>query len=110
MMKFFRVCITIFFLALHGAAARPRPRPSATRPVGGPAQPCVADQCKLPSCRCASTAIPGGLAPQDTPQIVVFSYDDALRVQDYDTYYSKVCVLSCQQQILMPIENVQMQI
>lgn len=85
-MKLLPVCTAFFVLALRGAVARP----AGTRSVGGPAQPCVADQCKLPSCRCASTAIPGGLAPTDTPQIVVFSYDDALRVQDYDTYYSKV--------------------
>lgn len=52
--------------------------------------PCDPAKCKLPDCRCASTEIPGGLSPEQTPQILTISYDDALRVQDYVSYYSKV--------------------
>ncbi len=55
-----------------------------------PAQSCDKSKCKLPNCRCASTSIPGGLPANETPQIITISYDDALRVQDYTTYYSKV--------------------
>ena len=55
-----------------------------------PAQPCVESQCKLPDCRCAETDIPGGLSTSDTPQIVAISFDDGVRVIDYESYYSKV--------------------
>jgi len=54
------------------------------------ADPCDAEKCKLPDCRCASTDIPGGLSPEKTPQIVTISFDDALRDIDYQNYYSKV--------------------
>ena len=52
--------------------------------------PCDSAKCQLPDCLCASTKIPGGLSPEQTPQIITISYDDALRDQDYVTYYSKV--------------------
>ena len=59
-------------------------------PVGAtPAKPCVEADCKLPNCRCASTDIPGGLPPNQTPQIVTISFDDGLRVEDYERYYSQ---------------------
>ena len=60
--------------------------------TGSPVRPCVPDQCKLPSCRCAGGDIPGGLSIKETPQIVAISFDDDLRVIDYETYYSKVRV------------------
>ena len=55
-----------------------------------PAQPCDESQCKLPDCRCAGTDIPGGLPVSDTPQIVMISFDDGVRVIDYESYYSPV--------------------
>lgn len=55
-----------------------------------PAQPCDEKKCQLPSCHCASTDPPGGLQAADTPQIVMFSFDDGLRDQDYNNYYSPV--------------------
>lgn len=55
----------------------------------GPAELCDHDKCELPNCRCADTNIPGGLEAEDTPQIVMFSFDDGVRVEDYDGYYSK---------------------
>ena len=55
-----------------------------------PAPGCVPEQCKLPDCRCASEEIPGGLEPAKTPQIVLLSFDDGLRRQDYEGFYSKV--------------------
>ena len=64
-------------------------KPAYSLSKSGPAEPCNHDQCKLPSCRCAGTDIPGGLAANDTPQIVMFSFDDGVRLQDYNGYYSK---------------------
>ena len=55
----------------------------------GPAKPCDHAACKLPSCRCAGTDIPGGLPASSTPQIVMFSFDDDLRVIDFESFYSK---------------------
>ncbi|KAL9940535.1 hypothetical protein V8E36_000023 [Tilletia maclaganii] len=40
---------------------------------------CDPNQCKLPSCHCASTSPPGGLSPQDTPMFIVFTADDAIQ-------------------------------
>ena len=59
-------------------------------------KPCVPDQCKLPSCRCAGRDFPGGLPIKATPQIVAtISFDDDLRVNiDNETYYSKVLMRS----------------
>ena len=57
-----------------------------------PAKPCVEADCKLPNCHCASTNIPGGLTPSETPQIVTISFDDGLRVEDYERFYSKFLV------------------
>lgn len=36
--------------------------------------------CKLPRCKCASHGIPGGLAPEDTPQFVVLVSGEPLPV------------------------------
>ena len=57
--------------------------------VGQPALPCSPAFCRLPDCRCADFTIPGRLAPSQTPQIVTIAIDDAIRVQDYDTFYSQ---------------------
>ena len=53
-----------------------------------PAQPCDKTKCQLPTCHCAGTDIPGGIPVYNTPQIVMISFDDAFRVQDFNTYYS----------------------
>ncbi|CAG9792395.1 unnamed protein product [Diatraea saccharalis] len=50
------------------------------------AVPCNEESCKLPSCRCSSTAIPGGLAPRNTPQFVVVTFDDSVNVLNMVTY------------------------
>jgi len=34
--------------------------------------------CVLPDCHCPSTAIPGGLALNDTPQFILLTFDDAV--------------------------------
>lgn len=33
------------------------------------AKECTEDVCKLPDCRCADISIPGGLTPEETPQV-----------------------------------------
>ncbi|KAL5477296.1 hypothetical protein EMCRGX_G024073 [Ephydatia muelleri] len=58
--------------------------------ISNPAQPCVPGQCKPPNCRCAGVDIPGGLTPSKTPQIVLISFDDGLRTQDYEGFYASV--------------------
>ena len=45
---------------------------------------CDPNECKLPSCLCASTSPPGGIAPSDTPMFVVFTADDALQSYTID--------------------------
>lgn len=37
-------------------------------------------KCQLPDCFCSSsgTVIPGGLTPQETPQMVIITLDDAI--------------------------------
>lgn len=55
-----------------------------------PAQPCDESKCQPPSCRCASTTIPGSLQAKNTPQIVMFSFDDALRDQDHKSFYQPI--------------------
>ncbi|KAH3745271.1 glycoside hydrolase/deacetylase [Pelomyxa schiedti] len=37
---------------------------------------CDTSTCKLPNCKCADLAIPGGLALEETPQFVVLTLDD----------------------------------
>ena len=39
---------------------------------------CTADNCVAPDCMCASIAPPGGLAPEETPQFILITHDDAI--------------------------------
>jgi hypothetical protein len=41
---------------------------------------------RLPGCFCSEDGrgIPGGLAPQDTPQMIVLTFDDAVNINNYD--------------------------
>ena len=85
--RYYRAATVIFLISqLLPSLALPRRRSV----ISGPAQPCDPNQCKLPDCRCAGEDIPGGLNPSSTPQIVLFSFDDGLRRQDYDGFYSKL--------------------
>ncbi|EIW87292.1 hypothetical protein CONPUDRAFT_116476 [Coniophora puteana RWD-64-598 SS2] len=45
---------------------------------------CDPNQCKLPSCNCASTSPPGGLDPSQVPQFVTFTADDAIQSYTID--------------------------
>ncbi|KAF8330829.1 uncharacterized protein EI90DRAFT_3145723 [Cantharellus anzutake] len=40
---------------------------------------CDPSKCQLPTCRCASTDIPGGIPHDQTPQFIVFTADDAIQ-------------------------------
>ena len=87
--------LVLFMAAPQDASARFVQTFSKSQPARGtvsvdPAQPCVESLCKLPDCHCAGTDIPGGLDVKDTPQIVAISFDDGVRVIDYESYYSKV--------------------
>ncbi|CAG9792398.1 unnamed protein product [Diatraea saccharalis] len=54
------------------------------------AEPCDVEACKLPNCRCSSTAIPGGLRPRDTPQFVLVTFDDGVNILNIETYRSSL--------------------
>ena len=85
--------------ALHNLIMRHKaPTPAATAPdydrelpkSYGPfpqsADTCAKDKCKLPSCRCSGTDIPGGLNVTSTPLIVILSFQTAVNNQNFDKY------------------------
>ncbi|XP_068676705.1 chitin deacetylase 7-like [Montipora foliosa] len=55
----------------------------------GPAQPCSPAICKLPSCWCSGTDIPGNLPKDKVPQIIMLSFDAAINNQ-VDGYYNEL--------------------
>lgn len=54
------------------------------------APPCDPNKCRLPDCRCSSTEIPGNLLPDETPQLVMLTFEGAIRVEDYNHLYQQV--------------------
>ena len=42
--------------------------------------------CQLPNCYCDATVIPGGLAANETPQILLIAFDGAVNMHNYDLY------------------------
>ncbi|CAH2244914.1 chitin deacetylase 8-like [Pararge aegeria] len=50
------------------------------------AAPCNETLCSLPHCRCSTTNIPGGLAPNNTPQFVLLTFDDGVNVNNIILY------------------------
>ena len=60
--------------------------PSSIDVVHGPAQPCSPTVCKLPTCRCSGTDIPGNLPAKKVPQMIMMSFDDAVNDQVYRFY------------------------
>ena len=58
-------------------------RANVNRRRNGPAQPCSPAICKLPSCRCSGTDIPGSLPKKEVPQIIMLTFDDAVNSQVY---------------------------
>lgn len=47
---------------------------------------CNPATCKLPACHCASDAIPGGLSKEETPQMILFTMDDAVQNSNFQIY------------------------
>lgn len=47
---------------------------------------CDLNKCKLPKCQCSSTQIPSNLHRNNTPQFVLFTFDDAVSVSNIDYY------------------------
>lgn len=68
--------VTIIFENSQGLSIRDNQR----------AVPCDVSQCRLPHCRCSSSAIPGDLNPQNTPQFVLLTFDDAVTVGNFPYY------------------------
>ncbi|XP_014667593.1 PREDICTED: uncharacterized protein LOC106809132 [Priapulus caudatus] len=46
------------------------------------AEPCDTERCRLPDCRCSGSSIPANLTVNEVPQIVMLTWESALRVQD----------------------------
>ena len=42
------------------------------------AEQCNPDYCRLPDCYCGGNKIPGGLKPEQIPQLVLLTFDDAV--------------------------------
>ncbi|XP_043673935.1 uncharacterized protein LOC122631849 isoform X3 [Vespula pensylvanica] len=56
-----------------------RPAPIYPTPqVDKPAAKCRRDVCLLPDCSCGGADIPGGIPAEETPQIVLLTFDDAV--------------------------------
>jgi hypothetical protein len=49
---------------------------------------CDANNCTLPDCFCSNdgTQIPGGLKPEETPQLVILTFDDAVNNENWEIY------------------------
>lgn len=47
------------------------------------AEQCDEDNCQLPDCRCFDAGPPGGLAASDTPQMIILTWESAVRAEDY---------------------------
>ncbi|KAL4431616.1 hypothetical protein ABPG77_001458 [Micractinium sp. CCAP 211/92] len=57
---------------------------AAGGPVATDTYTCSPATCKTPSCLCASNSPPGGLTPQQIPQFILISHDNALDMRPYE--------------------------
>ncbi|XP_065158582.1 chitin deacetylase 1 isoform X1 [Atheta coriaria] len=66
------------------------PAPSTESPENL-AKKCDLSECVLPYCYCSKdgTTIPGGLSPEDTPQMILLTFDGAVNLNNYE-HYKKV--------------------
>lgn len=64
------------------------PRAFAAPEAGSYADPCDETVCVLPWCRCASADIPANLHVNNTPQIVLISFDNAVNEMNFGLYQS----------------------
>ncbi|XP_046664819.1 chitin deacetylase 1 [Homalodisca vitripennis] len=72
--------------------ARCGPLPTTVAPSTEPpqdlAQKCDTSKCVLPYCFCSrdGTIIPGGLDPEDTPQMILVTFDGAINLNNFQKY------------------------
>ncbi|KOX77893.1 hypothetical protein WN51_05779 [Melipona quadrifasciata] len=65
-----------------------RPAPIYPTPqVDKPAAKCRKDVCLLPDCSCGGADIPGGIPLEQTPQIVLLTFDDAVNDLNRPLYF-----------------------
>lgn len=50
--------------------------------------PCDTSQCQLPDCFCSKdgTLIPNGMEPNQVPQMIMITFDDAINFENWDLY------------------------
>ncbi|CAK9825020.1 Chitin deacetylase 1 [Anthophora retusa] len=62
--------------------------PPVTEPPTDLAEKCDTANCQLPYCFCSrdGTIIPGGLHPDETPQMVIMTFDGAINHNNFDHY------------------------
>lgn len=65
--------------------SRPKPLYPTPQPLG-PAGKCDSKICRLPDCNCGGSSIPGGYRPENIPQMVMITFDDAINDLNYDIY------------------------
>ncbi|KAL1919824.1 uncharacterized protein VTP21DRAFT_1755 [Calcarisporiella thermophila] len=53
-----------------------------------PAYTCDPNQCKLPTCQCASKNPPAGIQPANAPQFLTFTFDDSIQENLMKTAYT----------------------
>jgi len=67
---------------------RPRRRQPLTVRQGSEATKCNEASCLLPDCRCGGTDIPGNLTKEQTPQLVILTFDDSINDLNQRLYQS----------------------
>ena len=68
--------ISTLVLALMISASNGQRGQSAN--LQGRAEPCNPNVCRLPDCYCGGQDIPGGFRPEEIPQFVLLTFDDAV--------------------------------
>ncbi|GAV02037.1 hypothetical protein RvY_12650 [Ramazzottius varieornatus] len=53
-----------------------------------PARPCNSSTCTAPRCRCGSSDIPNGMDPEDVPQMIIITFENAINEWTYSVYQS----------------------
>lgn len=67
-------------------AQNPNPLPPIVSEPLKPAIKCNPRVCQLPNCNCGSSLIPGGLSPDQVPQIITISFEDAINDLNWNIY------------------------
>lgn len=69
------ICLAIFVSVVTVAQLASGQRSQQEQPT---AEHCDPSVCRLPDCYCGGTEVPGGLSPEDIPQFVLLTFDDAV--------------------------------